>query len=274
MPDFNLGNLANAFRPVSKSNPAQSSANPANQTPNQQPNNQQNQPQRDPVSGMPVNQNNPGADPNNQDLNITDPNNQQKKPSSPLDAFKDLFTIDPKKEPAKDPLEEAVFNLDPKKLGTAVSGLDFTKGLNPESITKALQGDTVEFGNILNHVTRSAYMMSTQMLIQMMEGGIKTNNGRFEKSLSGKFRDLSIQSTGPKNPALNHPAAKPVVAALKQQISSQNPDLSPSEVQEQAENYFLAMGKALTSVGDENNPDPNKPGGGSKEQDWTQYINQ
>lgn len=270
---FSFSSLANAFRTTPAPAQPAPNANPA--LPNTgQPNNtvvnpnNNNQPV-DRSTGMPVNAN-PNADPNNPN---PDPANTNKQTGSPLDAFQDIFKIDPNKQPAKNPLEDKLFNLDPKKLGDAVSKLDFTRGLNPESIQKALQGDVAEFGNIMNHVTRSAYMMSTQMLLSMMEGGIRTNNERFTGTLDGKFRDFNIQSASSSNPALNHPSAKPVVSALKQHIAQQNPSLSPAEVQKQAEDYFLAMGKAMNTVGSDLNPgDPNNPNAG-KEEDWSNYLN-
>jgi hypothetical protein len=281
---FNFSNIANAFRtgtkPAPNANPA---ADPSQNLPGgPQGNTQQQNTVVNPATGQSVNSStgmpnaqNPNADPNN-NLPGTQQNNTG-NPSSPLDTFKDLFTIDPNKKPSKNPMEDPLFALDPKKLGEAVSQMDFTRGINPESIAKAFpQGvDSIELGNVLNHVARSAYMLSTQMIVGMMERGFKTNNGRLDSSMSGKFRDLAIQNSSTKHPALKHAAAQPVVAALKQQIASQNPNFTPQEVQDQAESYFLAMGKAMTTLGEENNDpnNPNKKGGAGEQEDWSQFLN-
>ncbi len=234
-------------------------------------------PAPNPAAPNPANQgmdnNNPGAGagaaPNTAPLpNAQTPDGAN---ASPLDPFKDIFTIDPNKPQSKDPRSDPLFSLDPQKLGAAVGKMDFTKSVNPELVQKALQGDAQAFSQVLNSVSQNAYMLSTQMMTQMMERAFSTNNTRFDSVLEGKFKDFQINSTQPKNEALRHPAAQPVLTALKKQIATQNPTLSASEVTEKAEEYFVSMSKALNTVGDDMSPAKgnNEP----KSTDWSNFLN-
>lgn len=229
--------------------------------------------------GMPNNQPNPGAgtgvDTASGGTGVDTTGGAE---ASPLDEFGDLFTIDPKAEVEKDPLAEKLFNLDPKKLAAAAQKLDFTKVVDKEAIQKALQGDVDSFNGVLNQVMQHGFMTSMQAITQMMEQGITRNNERFSSTLEGRFKDFQINSGSAKNPALNHPAAKPLLAALRQQIA-RNPKFkgkSAGEIQSMAEKYFLSMHKAIAGFDEEGNPidpaDTDTTQGGGKQQDWSDFL--
>lgn len=228
----------------------------------------------DAASGM--QQTNPAADPANQNLDAANlgADGKPKKQSSELDAFTDIFTIDPKKPVSKDPMKEPLLNLDPKTLAAAVSKMDFAKGISPDLLAKAFPGgDSVAIQSLLNGVSRSVYMMAFQGFTKLTESAIGTNNARFETVLGGRFRDFQVSASQSTNKALQHPAAKPVVSALKTMIAAQKPDLSAEEVTQQAENYFLAMGKSLNSIDAENERENrNKDGGNDGPADWSGYL--
>lgn len=229
--------------------------------------------------GMPNNQPNPGAgvgvDTASGGAGVDTAGGGE---ASPLDEFGDLFTIDPKAEVEKDPLAEKLFNLDPKKLAAAAQKLDFTRVVDKELIQKALQGDVDSFTSALNQTMQHGFMTSMQAITQMMEQGISRNNERFSSTLEGRFKDFQINSSSAKNPALNHPAVKPMLAALRQQIA-RNPKFkgkSPAEISSMAEKYFLSMHEAIGGFDAEGNPiDPaagDTTQGGGKQQDWTDFL--
>lgn len=222
-------------------------------------------------SGMPNTQPNPRAGegtPDNPDLNNTDPS--KGKNDSPLDAFKDIFTIDPEKEKnrPKDPFSEKLLNLDPKKLGEAASKMDFVRGVDPALVQKALQGDVQSFSAVLNHATRAAFMQSASMVTSLVESAIGKNNERINSVLPDRIRNSMLGFSRPENTALQHPAAQPVLAALKEQVARQMPDLGPEEIARKAEEYFLAMADAVTA-GKKPATDVNDE---PKETNWTDFL--
>lgn len=265
-PDFGLPNLAHIF--------GNRSGSPATSTPQHAAAPAAAPASPDATSGM--QQVNPAADPANQNLDAANlgTDGKPKKQSSELDAFTDIFTIDPKKPVSKDPMKEPLLNLDPKTLAAAVSKMDFAKGLNPDVLAKAFPGgDPAAIQSLLNGVSRSVYMMAFQGFTKLTESAIGTNNARFETVLGDRFRNFQVNTSQSTNKALQHPAAKPVVSALKTMIAAQKPDLSAQEVQTEAENYFLAMGKSLNSIDAENAAeDRSKNGNTDGPADWTTYL--
>lgn len=238
-------NLANLFRPTTATAaPAATGTGvpPQGGAPRVDPNN--------PATGL--ENNNKSADPANQNLDgarLGDPTG--KPEGSPMDAFKDIFKIDPTKQAPKDPLKEPLLSLDPAKIAEAVNKMDFTKGIDPALMQKALQGDVASLGQVVNQAARNSYMGSFQAITGILERAISVNNERFGNSLDGRFRNFQVNSAQSKNPVLNHDSVKPVLASLRSLIAQQNPTMHPEAVATQAEEYFLTMGKSLASLNTE-----------------------
>lgn len=195
--------------------------------------------------------------------------------SSPLDGFTDLFKIDDKNKPAPDPFADPLFKVDPAKLAEHVNKLDFARSVNPEVMQKALSGGPeapAAMAEVMNTVTRASFMAATQMLTAVTENAFKTNNKRYDSVLSGKFRDFQIRSTPTENAALKHPAAAPVLAAMREQIARTNPDKQPHEVAKMAEEYFIGMSKAITSLDDTQTRDTKGGAGAAKDIDFSQFL--
>ncbi len=184
------------------------------------------------------------TDPTNDPNHNADPNKGQG--GSSLDNFKDVFKLpvgeDGKPVQHVNPLDQPIFNIDPKQLNAVASKMNFTAGIPQETLQKAMSGqDPQAFMDVLNTVARNGFSGATQALTGMMETALQTNNQRFESALPERIRNTQIGQQAPKHPALNHPAAIPLVNAMKMQIAATNPHLSPEKVVEQAENYVIAL---------------------------------
>lgn len=260
---MDMGGIANIFRNVTQVSGGGTTtpAAPVQGTP------QGAQPNKDGMT-----QNNSGADPANQNLDGLATGGTTPKPGdSPMDAFKDIFKIDSTKAPAKDLLQEPLLTLDPAKIAEAVGKMDFTKGIDPALMQKALQGDVAALGQILNSSARNTYMGAFQALAGIIERAVKVNNERFSSSLDGRFRKYQVDSSQSTNPVLQHESVKPVLASLRSLIAQQKPDMHPAEVAKEAENYFLSMGKALSSL-ETTESAANKDTGAGKEIDWESFL--
>lgn len=228
--------------------------------------------------GMPNNPQNSGAGAGTGDGNPELPDlsgggtGNPKKESSPLDGFADLFTIDPKAEPKKNPLAEKLFNLDPKKLSDSASRMNFVSAIPKELLQKAAAGnDPDALAAVINHAGQASFQLVTQMFVGMMENGFQKNNGRFDSVLSDRFRDFSVRNSRPENAVLNHSAVQPIVEALKTQFASKHPELSAAEVTKKAEDYFLAV---HGEIGKTQKPTTDATGGSgaAKETDFTAFL--
>jgi len=209
-----------------------------------------------------------GTDPSNP---LPAPKPAEDPPVNPLDTFKDMFTItedDRKKAPA-DPFADPLLNFDPKKFGEAATKMNFAKAVNPELAQKALSGDANALMQVINSAAQSSFVASAQVLSGILEQAISKNNGRLNATLDSKFRNMQLGYTSPENPALKHPAAQPLVEAIKATIAAKNPQLSPSEVTKQAENYFGVLSESFTKAGA-----PPAKGDSSEAMDWTKFLEQ
>ena len=113
--------------------------------------------------------------------------------------------------------------------------------------TYALSGDQNAFLEVINQATQNAFLASAQLSHGLAETGARTAAERVNQSMDGRIRNFQIRTQNPTNEALAHPAVAPMLAALKTQIATSNPQLSPEQIQQQAESYFTQVADVLTA---------------------------
>lgn len=211
------------------------------------------QPQQQPASQLPQNQGQPQGQPQSsgsQQIDVT----QQKKnnpnqETAPLDAFNDLWKDKPADGGNVDPNNSAT----PQPKGKTApqepnfaeyaKKVNFSQALNsnPELVQKALQGDTQAFGQVINSVAQAVFAASLKSSHSMGA----SRETKFRESLIGElpshFKSFAVANTPNENPAFNHPAFKPMVDVIKQQILQQFPDATPDDVNSKAKEYFTAV---------------------------------
>lgn len=191
---------------------------------------------------------NPGANPAT--MNTGAPAPAPAAPANPLDNWTSMFQpkqVDPNapKQPTlADPL---LGQLDPAKLQEQVSKTNFAASIPQDKIQAALNGDANAFLDAINAATQAAFMASAQLSHGLAETGARTAAERLNASLDGRIRNFQIKSQNPTIEALSHPAVSPMLSAVKAQIAQSNPQLTPEQVQTQAETYFTQMAEVLTA---------------------------
>lgn len=193
--------------------------------------------------------------------------------ANPMDVFTNLLTPrapDPKapktptlSDPLLAPLDPVAFN---EQLGKA----NFTQGVDPANMTKALQGDIGAFKEILDQVGRQAFGAAAKLSHGLAENGAREAGGRVEASLDSRFRDYQVRAQNPTNEALSHPAVAPMLQGVKLIIAQNNPQLSATEVNSRAEEYFTNMAQVLANPKDANNATNNTAG---KKGDFSYLLN-
>lgn len=195
-----------------------------------------------------------GANPNSQQHQ--NPGTQtSSEAQSPLDQFKDLFNIeqDPK-APAEDP-NASWFNLDQDKMLEAANKVSFTNVPQfGELAQKALSGDTEALGNLLDTVLRGAYVRNAMLAGTISEKAGRAALERISNELPNKVRDISSQeSVAQLNPMFQHPAMRPMVDSLRQQIQRKYPDASSKEIANLTNEYLSTISKQMAASQE---PDP------------------
>jgi hypothetical protein len=223
----------------------------------QQP--QQQQPQSQ--AGATLGQNNPNA---------SVPSEGQQAPSSPLDPFKDLWKTDPTKptQPIADPFSQPLFNTDPAKIIEAAGKADFLSQVPPELMQKVMAGnDPQALTQLINSVAQQSLALSLQLSTATVEQAGTKMGERFNSSLPEKFKGMQLDGIKPTNPALQHPAAEPMLRNLRDQVRRQEPNLSPDEVNAKAEQYLSAFAAQLSQPAN-----PDGTAGKKAEDNWDEWA--
>jgi len=201
------------------------------------------------------------------------------KPKSPLDAFSDLFTIDPKA--ANKPTQTNPFDIDPSKIKESAGKIDFTRNINDETL-EAIRGGGEEAITAtlaaMNQMSQTNYAYAVALATQMAKKASEHTLEQVQQLVPDLVRNMRAnEEISESNPALNHPAAQPLIKAMMQQFSIKYPDASPKELKEQAIAYLSSFGKLFQT--DENAGLVDKTGIGTKrgkqasDVDWSTYLN-
>lgn len=171
-------------------------------------------------------------------------------PVNPMDAFKTMFERKPAdpNAPKTPSMNDPVLGpLDPAAFKQQVATANFAAGIPQDTLQKAISGDANALMEAINHASREAFAAAAQLSHGLVEHGVKTGGERFNSTLDSRIRNFQIKSQNTNHEALAHPAVAPMLNAVKMQIATSNPQLSPSEVQSQAEQYFTQMADVLVA---------------------------
>lgn len=169
------------------------------------------------------------------------------KVTSPLEPFNDLWDPTP-------PEKDAQGNVVPpvKKEQTQgpdfakiVKNLDFSRIVNPEIAAKALGGDTVAFGQILNSVSQASVAAAGKMSHQITTKAVQVALDEFKSQLPAEFKKHSLANTPITNVGMKHKAARPLVEVIRSQIAEKYPELSSDEATTRAEEFLQASFKEM-----------------------------
>jgi len=193
-------------------------------------------------------------------------------PENPLDNFVDMFK--PRQQDPNAPkqltLNDPILGpLDPNAFKQQVSQANFAASIPQDTIQKAISGDPQAFADAINTAAREAFAAAAQLSHGLVEHGARTAADRVNGSLDSRIRNFQIKTQNTNHEALSHPAVAPMLNAVKMQIATSNPTLSPDQVQQQAETYFTQMADVLTAPKRQAAEQAAKP----KEPDFSYLLN-
>lgn len=172
-------------------------------------------------------------------------------PGSALDQFKDLWqnptNAEGKPVVYTDPLAQPVLQFDPAKIQESAAKLNFTSGLAPELLTKALSGDVQAFADILNSVARAAVTGVTVNTGQVVNAALATQSQRLQEALPSHVKRVQLAQQPVDNPILEHPSVQPLMNALKQAEFNKNPSADPAEVHKKVSDYLVTFASTLVN---------------------------
>lgn len=170
----------------------------------------------------------------------------------------------------QDPLAQSIYNFDPAKVQESSRRLNFAGDIDPAQIDKALGGDKEAFLSIINQTTQNAFAAATLNTGKLINDSHATNNGRMKSALPTHIKQVQLSQTETTNPILQHPAAQPLVSALKSMTSQRDPSLSPNEITARVEALLVGLGTAIADGTPERQQQQKQAAAG--EQDWSAFL--
>ena len=184
----------------------------------------------------------------------TDPNTV-----NPLDAYKKMFD----NASNGSEIQAPQFKLDPAVINDVSGKMDFTKGVDPEVLSKATNGDVSAMMQIIKTVGQNSYKAAIEHGTALTDTFI-TQRGEYEKSqISNGVRSQLTNNELSSAPNYSHPVVKAELNRVAAGFARANPDASPSEVAKAAKKDLqMAL-----------NPTDSKTSQNKEEMDWSKYLN-
>lgn len=225
------------------------------------------QAQPTPPGNIPPNQNpQQVSDPSNPNVPAQTTTEQNK---TGLDAFNDIW------KPAESPAGAAptdFLNVDPKQLMEAASKVDFSKVINPASLQAISAGgeDAMKaFAAAMNQVAQATYAQSTMATAKIVQQAVAKTK---ESIMSDLPQHIKLQNVDnnlrTENPALNHPAAAPILGALQQQLTVKYPNATSAELTKMAQDYLSNFAQMAMPASKQNQTQTQA----SNEPDWDAWL--
>lgn len=217
-----------------------------------------------PGQPLPGTQANPGTD-NNGVVPVTpDPN------ASPLDKFNKVWETDPNAKAPENPAEMFA-NLDPAKIQEASKKVDFSKVVTQENLAKITAGGpeaAKAFMESMNAMAQQTYAQSAMATTKIVEQALSKQQASFDAQLPTMVKRLSSSEALNQNPVFSNPALKPVVDAMQQTLIQKNPNATVTEINQQLNDYFNAVGLQFAPKA------PETPASKAKasETDWEKFF--
>lgn len=185
-------------------------------------------------------------------------------PVNPLDAYNEMY----KNSASSTDLAAPSFRIDPKVLGEVSNSMDFTKGINPELMQKALAGDTKSLVDMMQSVGRSAYSASLEHATALTETHLGHRTEFDRKQIDKGVRNQLTTSALSNAPNYSHPVVKAELNRVANMIAQANPDASPSQIAQAAQKQLQDIASALS--GSQSNS--HSSGGSNEPTDWSKYL--
>ena len=181
---------------------------------------------------------------------------------NPLDIYAETFENARKSSDIQAPS----FKLDSKVLNDVSKTMDFTKGIAPDLLEKALGGDVKALMGVMQAVGQNSYSASLEHATALTDTHLgqraEFESARVNKGVRSQLTNDALSST----PNYDHPVVKQELNRVANQFAAANPDASPAQIAKAAQKYMtdlhMAMNPSKTAEQQQ------KDG----EMDWSKYI--
>ena len=147
--------------------------------------------------------------------------------------------------------------------------------LQPEQMQAILaggEGAAQAFMQAMNQVAQGVYAQSAFATTKIVEQAVNKAQERFSAEIPAHVKKLQVSdSLRTENPALNHPAASPILGAVDSQLTTKYPNASATEITKMAKQYLEQFANVVTQpqqAASAAAAQASKP----KETDWSGFL--
>lgn len=181
---------------------------------------------------------------------------------NPMDAYNKMYDDANKSSDIQAPS----FKLDSAVLDSVSSSMDFTKGVDPALMERALSGDTKALLEVMQSTGRSAYRASLEHNTALTEKHLSQRADYETSRVNTGVRQQLTSDALSSTPNYSHPVVKQELNRVANQYARANPDASPKQVAEAAQKYITDLSSALVPNSSKSNSDA------GEEMDWSKYL--
>ena len=161
---------------------------------------------------------------------------------SPLDNYLAIWQTAPNDQQKVDPFQADVVPMGAEQmqlLQNKVSGVNFLASVPAETISAALGGDVQAFSSVLNTAVQQALLQSVRVNGTMLNSSMRNRTQEILSAMPTHVQQaLNVNQIRQDNPVFNHPAARQLLGALEQNLSTQHPGISPTEASQVAQRFL------------------------------------
>lgn len=192
--------------------------------------------------------------------------------ANPLDDFSKLWEAPKEGDPKPTNFDpSALFQIDPAKVQEAVGQMNFAGSVTPELLQQIAGGGedaTKAFMTAMNSVAQQAFAQSMIGSAKLVEQAMTKANTSLDARLKEGIRQQQVStSLRDSNPALSHPAAQPLVAALEAQFTQKYPTASHTEITKMAQDYLSKFASVVSPA-----QQPQQTPQSKQETDWDLFL--
>jgi len=141
-------------------------------------------------------------------------------------------------------------NADPAKISEAAKKIDFSKGIDPALLQKAVGGDVNALAEALNQAAQNAFSIATQASTHLVDKHVSAASEYMRSELPGQFKSFQAQDgLLTENPRLANPAVQPLIQVIQAQLAQQFPQATAAELRQHAQKYLSGVVSAISPEG-------------------------
>ncbi|EKD22466.1 MAG: hypothetical protein ACD_86C00001G0002 [uncultured bacterium] len=184
-------------------------------------------------------------------------------PVNPLDAYKKMY----ENANTNSDIQAPTFKIDSKVLGEVSSSMDFTKGIQPDLMEKALSGDVKSLLGVIQQVGRNSYSASLEHATALTDTHLGQRADFENKRVNAGVRKELTSNELSTAPNYSHPVIKAELNRVADMFAKANPDSSPQEIAKAAQEHLMQISQALSPVKSQEQQNADKG-----EVDWSKYL--